>query len=178
MLEALLALLVVGGDTVAAPPDVGRVATAEQVRALDLSVFPNGAGLPKGRGTTKEGRVLYTQLCASCHGKSGEGSDDYHALIGGRGSLNSTAPVLTIGSYWPYATTIWDYIRRSMPYVAPGTLSTDQVYSLTAFLLSANGIIGEDLVLDERTLLRVAMPNRDGFVDDPRPDVGATRRQP
>src|SRR5207248_11187509 len=107
--------------------------------------------------------------CAGCHGKNGkEGPND--VLVGRQGTLNTSKPVKTVCSYWPYATTVWDYIKRSMPYNKPGSLSTDHVYALTAYLLSLNGIIKEDAVLDAKTLPQVKMPNRNGFIGDPRPD--------
>jgi cytochrome c len=103
----------------------------------------------------------------------GEGRNDFPALVGGQGTLRTATPMLTVGSYWPYATTLWDYIHRAMPYWSPGTLTTDQVYALTAFILQMNGVIAVDTVLDETTLARLRMPNRDGFVSDPRPDIRA-----
>ncbi len=150
---------------------LGRPPTPEELRALDISVAPTGAGLPPGRGTARAGRARYATLCALCHGARGEGVGAFSALAGGRGTLSSARPLLTVGSYWPYATTLWDYIRRGMPYLTPGTLGTDDVYALTAFVLHLNGIVDEDAVLTETTLPRVQMPNRDGFVGDPRPDV-------
>lgn len=150
---------------------VGRPATAEDIRAAGVSVAADGSGLPAGSGTALQGRPLYNANCAACHGSHGEGNDLYPALVGGRGTLRSDHPNLTVGSYWPYATTIWDYINRAMPYQRPGSLTATQVYSLTAYLLFMNKIIGERDVLDQNTLPKVRMPNRDGFVSDPRPDV-------
>jgi mono/diheme cytochrome c family protein len=153
--------------------DVGRAATADEIAAVDDSVFPDGRGLPAGHGTAREGKPLFAALCASCHGPNGEGNDDYPQLVGGRDTLGSPKPVLTVGSYWPYSTTVWDYVHRAMPYVGPGALTPDQVYALTAFLLHANGIITEEAVLDERRLPAVQMPNRNGFTADRRPDVSS-----
>jgi cytochrome c len=117
---------------------------------------------------------LYAQVCASCHGQQGEGKP-MDRLVGGKGTLNTAAPVKTVGSYWPYATSVYDYIHRAMPFNAPGTLSPGEVYAATAYLLYMNGIIPENAVLDARTLPKVEMPNRDGFVaPDPRPDVKNT----
>jgi cytochrome c len=110
-------------------------------------------------------------LCAACHGLRGEGNDTYPALVGGRNTLKSPKPILTIGSYWPYATTVWDYINRAMPYPNPGTLRSQQVYALTAYLLYLNRIVSERQLIDQDTLPRIRMPNRHGFVADPRPDV-------
>lgn len=157
---------------------IGRAPTASELRAADISVAPDGRGLPAGRGSSRDGAALYQALCAACHGARGEGTRDFPALVGGRGSLGGASPVLTVGSYWPYATTLWDYVRRAMPYLSPGSLSTDQVYALTAFLLRANEIVPPELVLTETTLPRVQMPNRDGFTADPRPDVPARPSPP
>jgi cytochrome c len=152
---------------------IGRTPTADDLRAASISVAPDGRGLPPGHGSGREGAVLYQALCATCHGVRGEGRNDFPALVGGQGTLRTATPMLTVGSYWPYATTLWDYIHRAMPYWSPGTLTTDQVYALTAFILQMNGVIAIDTVLDETTLARLRMPNRDGFVSDPRPDIRA-----
>ena len=150
---------------------IGRPATAEEIRKLDISVAPDGTGLPKGSGTVNEGRRVYESLCANCHGDRGQGISPYPALAGGQGTLKSDAPVRTVGSYWPYATTVWDFIHRTMPYTRPGTLDANQTFAVTAFVLYLNGILDKDAAVDERTLPRVKMPNRNGFVPDPRPDV-------
>lgn len=150
---------------------IGRTPSRDELKALDISVAPSGAGLPPGRGSSGDGAVLYRSLCAACHGMRGEGRGDFPVLVGGIGSLGTSSPMLTVGSYWPYATTLWDYIRRAMPYFTPGVLTSDQVYALTAFILELNGVIPANAVLTESTLPRVRMPNRDGFVPDPRPDV-------
>jgi S-disulfanyl-L-cysteine oxidoreductase SoxD len=151
--------------------EIGRLATQSELRALDISVLPDGMGLPVGRGTAKEGKAVYDAQCAACHGFKGEGLGDYAALVGGRGSLGTSKPTLTVGSYWPYATTLWDYIRRAMPYQAPGSLKSNDIYAVTAWLLYANGIISQGTVIDRQSLPTVRMPNRNGFVADPRPDV-------
>ncbi|MGA7921460.1 MAG: cytochrome c [Candidatus Acidiferrales bacterium] len=150
---------------------IGRLATAEEIRELDISVAPNGSGLPKGSGTVSQGQHIYQTLCANCHGDRGQGMLQYPALVGGRSTLRSNNPVRTVGSYWPYATTAWDYIHRTMPYPRPGSLTPDETYAVTAFILYLNGIVDEKAELNEATLPRVKMPNRDGFVGDPRPDV-------
>lgn len=151
--------------------NVGRPATPEEIRALDISVAPDGSGLPKGRGSVVQGQHLYENLCANCHGDRGQGMLQYPALAGGEGTLKSSNPVRTVGSYWPYATTVWDYIHRKMPYARPGTLTPDETYALTAFVLYLNGIVDRNAELNETRLPRVKMPNRNGFVPDPRPDV-------
>jgi len=155
--------------------NVGRPATAAEIQRLNISVLPNGEGLPEGSGSPREGKEIYRTQCASCHGDNGEGRPEFPALVGGRDTLASATPVLTVGSYWPYSTTIFDYVRRAMPYATPGSLSNSEVYAVTAWLLHANGIIEENAVLNRQTLPQVRMPNRDGFVRDPRPDVKAKR---
>jgi cytochrome c len=150
---------------------LGRIATSEELSKRDISVAPDGKGLPTGPGTVARGRPLYQRSCASCHGDCGRGVGPYPALVGGQGTLASKNPVLTVGGYWPYATTVWDYIRRTMPYQKPGSLTVDQTYSLTALILFMNGIVNEKTELNERNLAQVKMPNRDGFIPDPRPDV-------
>lgn len=150
---------------------LGRAATAADTAAIGISVGPDGMGLPQGKATAREGRPLFEAKCASCHGLHGEGNAQYPALKGGEGSLQSAQPILTIGSYWPYATTVWDYINRAMPYASPGTLTSQEVYGLTAYVLYLNGIVTERQVIDPKTLPRIPMPNRQGFVADPRPDV-------
>jgi S-disulfanyl-L-cysteine oxidoreductase SoxD len=157
---------------------LGRPATPEEIRELDISVAPDGSGLPKGHGTVVEGQHLYETLCASCHGDRGQGMSNYPALAGGEGTLKSSNPLRTVGSYWPYATTVWDYIHRKMPYAQPGTLTPEETYSVTAFVLYLNGILEKDAELNETTLPRVRMPNRNGFVSDPRPDVPNTTKAP
>lgn len=111
---------------------------------------------------------MYDERCAACHGSKGQGTDDFPELVGGVGSLKGGKPLLTVGSYWPYATTLWDYTRRAMPYQQPGSLTPNEVFAVTAYLLFLNGIIAEGTVLDQTTLPAIRMPNRDGFVSDPR----------
>ena len=144
--------------------DVGRPASPAEVRALSRTVFPSGRGLPAGHGTVAEGQVLYAARCAPCHGPALEGRGDFPALAGGRGTLGTASPQLTVGSYWPTATTLFDYVRRAMPYDAPGSLSDDQVYALTAWLLAANDILPGGGDLDAEKLRGVEMPNRAGFL--------------
>jgi S-disulfanyl-L-cysteine oxidoreductase SoxD len=150
---------------------LGRWATTEDFIRHQYLVSPKGIGLPKGHGTGKEGRAVYMQSCAACHGLRGEGTSEYPTLVGGQGTLKSDKALPTVGSYWPYATTLWDYVNRAMPYQNPGTLKPDEVYAVTAYLLTMNGIVSPDFELNEHTLPAVKMPNRDGFVPDPRPDV-------
>jgi len=160
---------------------VGRTPTPEEIRAMDITPAPDGTGLPEGHGTAAEGRDVYARRCARCHGAKGEGGDEpkQSPLVGGRGSLKTGKPLKTVGSYWPYSATVWDYVNRAMPLDRPGTLTHNQVYSLVAFILHMNGIVGENDVLDAKTLPKIQMPNRDGFVPDARPDVGkAVKKKP
>lgn len=149
----------------------GRTPAAATIKALDIAIGPRGEELPSGRGTVADGATLYAERCAMCHGASGrEGPDPI--LVGGHGTLTSAEPLLTIGSYWAYATTLYDYISRAMPFFAPGSLAPNEIYALCAYLLNANGIIADDAVMDRETLPAVEMPNRNGFIPDPRPDTG------
>lgn len=145
-------------------PGLGRVATAQEVAAWDISIPPSGAGLPAGSGSVQQGEPVYVAKCQACHGAKGVGKPA-DPLVGGIGSLASGKAVLTVGSYWPYATTLFDYIRRAMPVTNPMSLSDDEAYAVTAYVLNLNGIVGESAVLDARTLPQVKMPNRDGLVD-------------
>ena len=144
-------------------PDLGVPVDVETLAAIDFTVLPNGDGLPDGSGTAAGGVAIYQQHCLACHGEGGTGSVN-DSLVGGHGSLATQRPQKTLGSYWPYATTIFDYVRRAMPLQAPGTLSNDEIYAVTAYLLFLNGIVGEDKEINSRTLPLVEMPNRDGFV--------------
>jgi hypothetical protein len=149
---------------------VGRAPTPAELKAIDSEVTPDGKGLPAGSGTAAAGKDVYTRRCETCHSATGkDGPQD--VLVGGQGSLATARPLKTVGSYWPYATTLWDYINRAMPFDHPSTMTTNEVYSTTAYVLFMNGIVGEQDVLDETTLPQVKMPNRSGFVPDPRPDV-------
>jgi mono/diheme cytochrome c family protein len=155
---------------------VGRAARPDEITAIDIDVRPDGVGLPPGSGTAAAGKQVYATRCVTCHGATGrEGPQDI--LVGGQGSLATPRPLKTVGSYWPYATTLWDYVRRAMPFDHPGTLPVDAVYSVTAYVLYLSTIVGENDVIDQTTLPKVKMPNRDGFVRDPRPDTGATTRR-
>jgi mono/diheme cytochrome c family protein len=150
---------------------VGRTPTAEEVEAWNVTIPADGQGLPPGSGTAALGKAIYAERCASCHGEKGEDAR-YNRLVGGHGSLATAQPIRTIGSFWQSAATLWSYIRRAQPFDEPGSLTADQAYAVTAYLLHLNGIIGEQDVMDTKTLPLVKMPNRDGFVPDPRPDVG------
>ena len=161
---ACFALSNVAAQTV--HPAFGRAATGSEVAAVDIDVMPNGAGLPAGSGTVQQGQAIYESKCAACHGATGvEGPRD--RLVGGQGTLATSKPVKTIGSYWQYAPTLYDYIGRAMPFTAPGTLQPDEVYAVVAYLLNRNAIIDATQVMDAKTLPLVNMPNRDGFVVEP-----------
>jgi mono/diheme cytochrome c family protein len=149
---------------------IGRPATVEEIRSLGAAIAPDGRGLPDGSGTVAAGRGVFAARCARCHGAKAEG-DVGPVLVGGRGTLATPRPLKTVGSFWPYATTVWDYVNRAMPFDEPGLLTPPDVYAVVAFILNINGIIPDDAVMDARSLPNVRMPNRDGFVADPRPDV-------
>jgi cytochrome c len=150
---------------------VGRPATPEDIRGLGLAIAPDGGGLPEGSGTVAAGREVFATHCSRCHGPKAEG-DVGPALVGGQGTLATAKPFKTVGSFWPYATTLWDYINRAMPFDRPGLLEPSEVYAAAAFILNLNRIIDEAAVMDANSLPKVKMPNRDGFIADPRPDVG------
>ena len=152
------------GDQPPTSPNLGREAPEEIVRQMDISIGPDGATLPPGSGSVAEGEAVYQAQCIACHGAEG-GGGDADMLTGGVGTLGTAQPVKTVGSYWPYATTLFDYIRRSMPHNAPLSLTDDETYAVTAYLLWTNQIVGQDVVLDAETLRAVQMPNRKGFVD-------------
>lgn len=145
------------------PPRLGVAATAADAARFDLDVFPDGRGLPAGRGNVAQGAPLFAQHCAGCHGSRGRGASA-EELVGGSEPLNSAFPDKTLGLYWPYATTLFDFIRRSKPMTNPGSLSADEVYALTAWLLAADGVIAADAELDAAALAAVKMPNRLGFI--------------
>jgi mono/diheme cytochrome c family protein len=152
---------------------LGRPASAEELKQRDITVLPDGAGMPDGNGTAAQGEAVYRDKCASCHGPNGEGNQPQGPqLVGGIGSLATDNPVRTVGSFWPYATSVWDYIHRAMPQNQPGSLSADDTYAVTAFLLNRNKIIEAGEVMNKESLPKVRMPNRDGFIPDARPDVG------
>jgi len=148
----------------------GRAPTQAEIAGWAIAVRPDGQGLPPGKGSVSQGAEVYMDQCAACHGTFGEGETRYPKLAGG--SLKGERPEPTIGNYWPFATTLWDYINRSMPFPSPHQLSADQVYAITAFVLNLNNIVGGDFVADRDSLPKVKMPNQDRFVwTDPRPDT-------
>jgi cytochrome c len=177
-MRSLLLLLCSAGVIAAQsqPYGLGQPATVADTAQKELTVFPNGKGLPPGRGTADQGAAIYKEKCAECHNEKGEGRPgQYPALVGGIGSLTSAKPLKTVGSFWPYATTVWDYIRRAMPFDHPRSLTADEVYAVTAFVLHLNGLVDRTQELNDKTLPLVKMPNRDGFVPDRRPDIKSKR---
>lgn len=153
----------VRGDPAAGAPHLGTPMSRDEVAKWDLTIFPDGRGLPPGHGTAKEGRPIYESQCAGCHGDGGQGATA-EELVGEPVPPTVDIPSKAIGSYWPFATTIFDFIRRSMPPAAPGSLSADQIYAVTAYLLAANKIIGDSDEINAQTLPKIRMPNRDGFI--------------
>jgi len=161
------------GDKAPKQLGLGRAATAAAVAALDIDVSPNGAGLPAGSGTPEQGATVFAASCASCHGKNGEGTPPlYPQLVGGpKGAFNFATDFKiprTIGNYWPYATTVFDYVRRAMPLTTPGSLTPDQTYAVTAYLLNREGLLPAGATLDARSLPAIQMPARNHFVPDDR----------
>jgi mono/diheme cytochrome c family protein len=172
-LGLVLVQLAPGGADAAphGPYGLGRPASAEQIAGWDIDVRADGGGLPPGRGSVSDGQAVYASNCSGCHGRSGEGGYA-DALVGGEGTLATAKPVRTVGSYWPFATTLFDYVRRAMPYNAPQSLTADQTYAVVAYVLFLNQIVPANTVLDAKTLPAVRMPNRNGFTSpDPRPDA-------
>ncbi|WP_409565600.1 c-type cytochrome [Methylobacterium sp. E-045] len=172
----LLACLMATGAALADPSGpvslsgIGRPATPQILALWDIDVRADGQGLPAGHGSVRQGEALFGVRCAACHGAQGEGGSA-DRLVGGQGTLATAKPVRTVGSFWPHATTLFDYIRRAMPYDAPQSLSADETYALSAYVLHLNGILPEGAELDAGSLPKVRMPNRDGFTTDSRPDV-------
>ena len=152
------------------PYGIGRAATPAEIAAWNIDIDRHGDNLPPGSGNVSHGREVFEQQCAACHGAKGEGGVG-DRLVGGQGSLATAKPVRTVGSYWPYAPTLFDYIRRAMPQTAPQSLSNDDVYAVSAYILNLNGLLAADAQLDARTLAAIKMPNRSMFVGDPRPDI-------
>ena len=155
------------------PFGYGSPATPEQIAGWDIDARgDDGKGLPPGKGDVAKGTDVFADQCAICHGTFGEGAGRYPKLVGGNGSLTADRPEPTVGSYWPFPVTLWDYINRAMPFATPHTLPPDDVYALTAYILNLNGIVSDDFVADKDSLPKVKMPNRDNFAwQDPRPDT-------
>src|ERR1041385_5525326 len=157
---ALVTGLVFAADS----PNLGRVVTPDEIATWDISIGPDGIGLPPGSGTAKQGEAIYAAKCIACHGEKGAGKPN-DQLVGGQGTLpGDKPPIKTVGSFWPYATTVFDYVRRAMPYNESKSLTNDDVYAVVAYILNLNGIIADNDAMDAQTLPKVKMPNRDGFV--------------
>ncbi|MEL6362293.1 MAG: cytochrome c [Pseudomonadota bacterium] len=174
-----LALLAVAGSLPATAETfgLGRTALPEEIKAWDIDVRPDGHGLPKGSGMVSEGERIYSEQCAACHGDFGEGVGRWPALAGGQDTLKSDHPVKTVGSYWPYTSTVFDYVRRAMPFGNAQSLSVNDTYALTAYLLYLNNVVdNEKFVLSDKNLSKVRLPNEKNFVKDVRPDTSSAKK--
>ncbi len=156
------------------PLGIGRLATRDEIKGWDIDVRPDGHGLPAGKGSVKQGEAVYQDRCASCHGEFGEGKDRWPPIIGGIGKLTDDDPKRGVGNYWPYATTLFDYVKRAMPFGDAQSLTDDEVYAITAYVLHLNDVLKSDAVLDRDSLLKIKLPNAASFIPDPRPDVNGT----
>ena len=165
---ALALLLAVAPASAADAPQFGKPVTQADIAAWDISIGPDGAGLPPGQGTAVQGEIVFAAKCQACHGEKGAGGPN-DRLVGGAGTIApDKTPVKTVGSYWPYATTLFDYVRRAMPWDRPKSLTDEEVYAVAAYVLYLNGVIKQDDVLDAQSLPKVKMPNREGFTAFPR----------
>ena len=170
--ELLVAALLFASPAYAAQEfGLGRPALPEEIAAWDVDIRPDGTGLPTGRGDVATGEEVFTEHCSACHGDFAEGVDNWPELAGGQGTLADEDPVKTVGSYWPYLATVWDYVNRSMPYGAAQTLTSDQIYAIVAYILYSNDLVDEEFELSDGNLLDVVLPNADGFVVDDRPET-------
>ncbi|MBH5397981.1 cytochrome c [Bradyrhizobium sp. CNPSo 4010] len=166
-----ISMLTIAPAAQAQAPQLGQPIAPADITPWDISIGPDGAGLPPGRGTAIEGEAIYVAKCQACHGEKGERPKVAlaGALVGGIGTLApDKTPIKTVGSFWPYATTLFDYVRRAMPFQDTKSLTADEVYAVSAYILHLNGIIGPNDVIDAHSLPEVRMPNRDGFIPFPR----------
>lgn len=171
LLPAILICALLLPPATTAADDLGQPATQSQIKAWNDDVSPSGDNLPPGSGSVSQGQHIYAASCAACHGAQGQGGP-MDRLVGGAGSLNTAKPVKTVGSYWPHATTVFDYIRRAMPFTSPGTLTNDQVYAVAGYILYMNGIVPQNAVMNAKSLAALKMPNQPNFLKkDPRPDA-------
>jgi mono/diheme cytochrome c family protein len=171
LIAVSVSMLTIAPAALAQAPQFGQPIALADIAAWDISIGPDGAGLPPGRGTAIEGEAIYVAKCQACHGEKGNGPSVAlaGALVGGMGTLApDKTPVKTVGSYWPYTTTLFDYIRRAMPFQESKSLTADELYAVSAYILNLNGIIGPNDVIDAHSLPKVRMPNRDGFIPFPR----------
>lgn len=166
-----LSVMALAAPALAGKFSLGRDATQAEITAWDIDVRPDGQGLPEGKGTVAEGEVVYAEKCASCHGDFGEGIDRWPVLAGGQDSLKSDRPVKTIGSYWPYLSTVFDYVNRAMPFGEAQSLEPNEVYAITAYLLNLNDVVEDDFELSKQNFVKTRLPNEANFIDDTRPDT-------
>ncbi len=162
LLTLTLSGLTAGAAIAAESPKLGQPITEKDAAAWNQSIGPDGVGLPPGRGTVTRGAEVYAAKCEICHAAKGAGTPAYR-LVGGQGSLDSAQPIKTVGSYWPYATTLFDYVRRAMPLNEPQSLSAEEVYAVSAYVLNLNGVVNEKFIADAKSMPQVKMPNRDNF---------------
>lgn len=170
---AILAVMALGVSTHARAESrygIGRTATEVEIAGWNIDIGRDGSNLPAGSGSVAHGQEVFDQQCAACHGAKGEGGVG-DRLVGGQGTIATPKPIKTVGSYWPYAPTLFDYIRRAMPQNAPQSLDNDDVYAVSAYILNLNGLVPADATLDAKSLSAIKMPNRSMFTGDPRPDV-------
>ena len=171
-----MSFTVADSQTASQKPRYGKPISEADLAAWNIDIRTNdGKGLPKGTGTVAEGKALFEQQCASCHGDAAKGGPMYGTMVGGMGTMTQSPRVLTPGSMYPYAPILFDYVRRAMPMDRPQTMTNDEVYAVSAYLLNLNGLVPADAVMDAQSLPRVQMPNRNGFLTDDRPDAQATR---
>lgn len=171
---AIVALTLTAAPAFAEGFGLGREAHPEEIEAWNLDIAPDGTGLPVGSGSVEDGEMIFSENCAVCHGEFAEGAGNWPKLAGGEGTLADRDPLKTVGSYWPYLSTVYDYIRRSMPFGAAQTMSDDDVYAMTAYILYSNYLVEDDFVLTNENFLEVEMPNADGFIVDDRPETEYT----
>lgn len=174
---AMLTAILPYQHAMAEPFGFGTTPSAEEIAAIDIDAMPDGRGLPAGSGAVADGEAVYAEQCAACHGENLEGIGETGgaALIGGRGTIGTPETKKTVESYWPYASTLFDYVKRAMPFNAPGSLSDDDIYAVSAYILHRADIVDAEAVMDASTLAAVEMPNQDGFIPDPRPDLHSYR---
>jgi S-disulfanyl-L-cysteine oxidoreductase SoxD len=168
LISAIFAAALTGPVFAQTKTGLGRTALPEEIAAWDIDVRPDGQGLPAGKGSVKQGEELYIERCASCHGDFGQGEGRWPVLAGGQGSLKAERPEKTIGSFWPFTSTVFDYIYRAMPYGNARSLTANETYAITAFLLNLNNLVPDDFVLSKENFLRVRLPNEPTFYDDDR----------
>ncbi|RMG36782.1 MAG: cytochrome c [Gammaproteobacteria bacterium] len=175
LILAAVAMVACADEPVVAEWGLGRPISADEIKPWDIDVRPDGVGLPEGSGTAEAGEAIFQTKCASCHGEFGEGVGRFPPLVWDGTPLTADRPRKTVGNFWPYATTLWDYIYRAMPFGNAQSLTSDEVYALVAYVLAMNDLLDEDTVVDAKTLPKIEMPNREGFIRDTGPDIHASR---